>query len=137
VSLGWAFVDNLVVHATVAGTSATEPGLDCGSASPTARDTIVFHWLFGAGATWYALPADVYVSAVLGVSALSIEIDSMEYDGNLGAAFRVEAGKDFAVSEALSFGVALFVALGSNTYDDTDELVWTYTLGLMATAVYD
>jgi hypothetical protein len=114
---------NLALHATLFGWAISDPELTIDSESVTLPATLSVSGI-GAGATYYLMPANVYLSGSVGFGTLTFEVDSVSVDSDYGTLFDATLGKEWWVGENWGIGVA-----GSINYhsipDPSTEDNWT------------
>jgi hypothetical protein len=123
VDLGGTIADDLVLHARVASMSLIEPeysidGDDQGGADDLSANT----FLLGPAATYYFMPANVYVTAAVGLSQVRWQFRESDSEwGDLGVAFNLDAGKEWWVHEQWGLGVAGRLWFTGIAADENDE----------------
>ncbi|HVV49289.1 MAG TPA: hypothetical protein VHO06_06510, partial [Polyangia bacterium] len=126
VAVGGAVIPNLALFGNLFFTGSTNPDISAtgyGSQSTTG-DTFVGG--FGAGAAYYFMPVNIFISAALG--AVEFELD--DANGNsvsqskIGLGFEGLVGKEWLVSPHWGLGAALeFVAASMADKNDT-SVTW-------------
>ncbi len=107
--IGWSIVNNLVLHLNFASVSAINPKVSITSGGTTlskdvsASETVT---LFGLGASYYIMPANIYVGGSVGASSLSLTTDKSTTDSGTGWGLTLNAGKEWWVSDNWGLGVA-------------------------------
>jgi hypothetical protein len=118
VAAGYVVIPNLAVHATLWGWGLNDPDL---SVSGTFGGTSfanhgIFQMIaFGAGATYYVMPINAYLSSSIGVGSFS-GTDELEGQSQSGLALDVTAGKEWWVKDEWGAGASL-----SYTYASADD----------------
>ena len=119
---GWVR-PNLALHGTGFGWQIIEPDLTIGSQSGKLQAELTVFGV-GAGATYYFMPANVYVSGSVGFGQLTMETDDVSADSDYGVLFDATVGKEWWVSDEWGLGVA--VGLGYHSIPDPSaEENWT------------
>jgi len=120
-AIGGAVTPNLAVHGTLWGWAVSSPDVELGSASGTASDATLNMSSYGAGITYYFVPANVYISPSLGLSILSIEEGGESARTDTGFGFDATIGKEWWVSDGWGLGVAGAFTYHSVPDGDIDE----------------
>jgi hypothetical protein len=136
VAVGAVVLPNLAVHGNLFGWTASDMkvefnGVDVGPDLPADVTAAGF----GAGLTYYLMPANVYLSGTLGSGTLEIEGQHVRGETDSGVFLQFSLGKEWWVSDGWALGVA-----GGTTYHnfndpdvDHDWSGWSYTLRFSAT----
>jgi hypothetical protein len=104
-AIGAIVTPNLALHGTLYGWMADEPDVEYGSTSgETMSDVDMI--AFGAGATYYMMPLNLYVSSSLGVGTLDIITPWGAGATDPGFAVDVTIGKEWWVGGSWGLGVA-------------------------------
>jgi hypothetical protein len=125
IAIGAVVRPNLAIHGTLFGWSVSDPDVDVTisgvSGSGTAKGTATISAV-GGGATYYLMPANVYLSGSAGFGTFSFDPDtgsSAETDGGLALAFT--AGKEWWVANSWGLGVAVGYVFSSLPDKDVSE----------------
>lgn len=121
IGIGGRVSENLLLHGTLWGWVLSDPDFDLkvsglGSSSGTAHGTLTMSAV-GVGATYYFMPANMYVSGSIGTSALTGDKD-MDGKSKSGLAFDAMLGKEWWVGEAWGLGLAGYFDYFSAKDDD-------------------
>lgn len=109
IAIGGVVSPNLAIHGTLFGWSVSDPDVTISgvSGSGTAKGTATVSAV-GAGATYYFMPVNVYLSGSAGFGTFVFDPDSgskAETDGGLALAFT--AGKEWWVGNSWGLGAAV------------------------------
>lgn len=130
--LGYAIVENFILHGRLGGTSVASPDIELGDVTVEGTDddvSSVFSGL-GVGATYYFMPVNVYVTGALTASALAIQEDGETLtDTDLGPALHLGVGKEWWVSRNWGIGVGAEVVFGRIRSEGNDD--WDVTSGIV------
>jgi hypothetical protein len=109
IDLGGAVTENLVIHARMSDLSMVNPnvsvdGMDLGDADETSLTA----FLFGPAITYYLMPANVYLTAAIGISWLRITNWNTDRAAatDIGFGLNADIGKEWWVSDDWGLGVA-------------------------------
>jgi hypothetical protein len=83
---------------------------DSGGRGPP-LESLVFGGI-GIGVTWYAMPANVFLSGVFGLGTLTTRVNGADAHTNPGPVARFGVGKEWLVSPSWGLGVAGYLNLG-------------------------
>jgi hypothetical protein len=120
IAAGYVVMPNLAVHATLWGWGLNDPdahvtGAFGGTSVPNHG---IFEMIaFGAGATYYLMPLNAYLSSSVGVGTFS-GTDELDGQSETGLAVDVTAGKEWWVKDDWGAGAAL--SFGYASADDKD-----------------
>ena len=118
VAAGYVVMPNLAVHATLWGWGLNDPDVDVSGAigvGSLASHGIFQMIAFGAGATYYLMPLNAYLSSSIGVGSFSGS-DELDGQSKSGVALDVTAGKEWWVNPEWGAGASL-----SYTYASADD----------------
>jgi hypothetical protein len=122
-AIGGVVARNLAVHATLAGWSVTDPDLDFGEISVESDDVTLGLSMFGAGVTYYIMPANIYLSGSLGAAVLTLDVDGDDAESDAGLGIDLTVGKEWWVGSRWGLGAALganFHNVPSKDFEDQD-----------------
>ncbi len=108
-----------------------------GQATSTSGTTAVMVG-FGPELTYYFTPSNVYLSATLAVTRLSLEVNGTKADSNYGFGAQLGVGKEWWVSDHWGLGLVGRLSLSSNEDQGTNApTLSTWGLGLAFSATYN
>jgi tetratricopeptide (TPR) repeat protein len=129
---GVALAGKLVLYGEFGGGSVTKPNVKVGDQSAS-FDGEFSVFTFGAGAAYYFMPINVYLSGTIGGSQVTLKVRSATLERMLesktGFGVTLSAGKEWWVSKDLGLGVALQLhgsAVKENIPVDPDTLTPTW-----------
>ena len=140
-AVGWAVLENFIVHATLNGGSVHDEHKKAGQhdAHGKAPNTIV--GFAGAGLTYYLMPANVYLTGSVGVAGLG-EISASGHEqhhakAGLGSSFAV--GKEWWLGGQWGLGAAVTGAYyqGSLELHDSHSTYRGFTSGVALSATFN
>jgi hypothetical protein len=119
IAVGYCVMPNLAVHATLWGWGLNDPDTDVSGSFVTSLPThgIFEMTAFGAGATYFVMPLNAYVSSSIGLGAFT-GTDELDGQSERGLAVDVTAGKEWWVNDEWGAGAALSFSYASA--DDKD-----------------
>jgi hypothetical protein len=120
-AIGGTVSPNLASHATLAGWSVSDPEVDLGPIDVEIDDATLSLSMFGAGATYYFMPANIYISGSIGAAMLTSEVDGDEEESDTGIAVDLTAGKEWWVGNSWGLGVAVGANLHSVPASDFED----------------
>ena len=115
-SLGWAVVDNLILHLDFASAQLVNPSVSLTRGGTTiSKDATASETLssFGAGASYYIMPANIYIGGAIHAATLSLDTNTSHVDSGLGWGLALNAGKEWWVSDNWGLGLAAQVRFSS------------------------
>jgi hypothetical protein len=125
VALGGFVRPNLAAHATLLGWIARDPDIDVADgATVPSVDRLLFVGL-GAGATYYLMPANVYVSPSVGLGTVEASGDDGWETGFGGYVVDLTVGKEWWWQESWAVGVAFGVGYYSIPAGDGSDVSGT------------
>jgi tetratricopeptide (TPR) repeat protein len=129
---GVALAGKLVLYGEFGGGSVTEPKVKVGDQS-SSFDGEFSVFTFGAGAAYYFMPINVYLSGTIGGSQLTLKVRGAALERMLesktGFGVTLSAGKEWWVSKDVALGVALQLhgsAMKEDIPGDPDTLTPTW-----------
>jgi hypothetical protein len=135
IALGGIVGKNLAVHGTLGGWSISDPDLEVTELGATTVSGDLTMSYFGAGLTYFVMPANVYLSGSLGLATISFKHDRVEVETDTGLAAEISLGKEWWLGNRWGLGAA--VALNYHSIPDGDvDASWqgtVLTLRLSAT----
>ncbi len=117
--IGGTVGNNLAVFADLGGFTMIDPDVEWAGATGSTGDTEVVVSGFGLGATYYWMPANVYISASALTSRSGITFQGSEGSSEFGGTVFVAVGKEWWIGDKWGLGVALFADFG--TMKDQDD----------------
>jgi hypothetical protein len=134
-SIGGVVAKNLALHGTVFGWLVSDPDVSVDSlGSGTAQGDLDLTG-YGAGLTYYFMPANIFVSGSLGTGKLSIDTPAGTAESDNGIVGEISVGKEWWLGG--SWGLGLSGSFGFHSIPDGDiDENWTgnsFALRLSAT----
>jgi hypothetical protein len=120
-AIGGVVARNLALHGTISGWSVSDPDFEINGTKFDTNDVTLSLAMFGAGLTYYFMPANIYISGSLGAGILTLTVDGDDEDSDPGPAVDLSAGKEWWVGKSWGLGVALGTNFHSIPSSDTDE----------------
>ena len=105
-AVGACVSENFALHATFFGWSQSNPDVEIANLGSGELDGSYGMSGYGGGATYYFMPANVYLSGSLGVGYLSIDTDFGDDTSDAGFAMDLSVGKEWWVGNSWGLGVA-------------------------------
>jgi hypothetical protein len=125
-AIGAIVSPNLAVHGTLFGWLISDPDVEITGLGSEQANADVDLSGFGAGLTYYFMPANVYVSGTIGAGTLSIDGVGGNYESDTGILFDLTVGKEWWVGNRWGLGVA--GGFGYHSIPETDiEDNWSGT----------
>lgn len=106
VAIGAVVKENFAIHATLGAWAVVDPTFEFDGLEETATDTSIAMSMFGGGFTYYFGPSNVYLTASVGASVLSFEIEGDRETSDTGIAVDVGLGKEWWVSDGWGLGAS-------------------------------
>lgn len=132
VSIGGAVLENLVLHADLVTSLATNPTLTVGDKEPVETEDAGSRLTgFGGGATYFFMPLNVYVSGSVLASSINIEQDGATLGRTeLGIGGMLQAGKQFWIGSewAVDVGPSFHLATMSDSAGGGRIVGWAANL---------
>jgi len=117
-AIGAVVAPNLAIHATVFGWLVSDPTVEVDSlGSGTANGDLDLS-AFGAGLTYYFMPANIYVSGSAGIGKLTIDSPSGNAETDNGFVGELTVGKEWWLGN--SWGLGLSGSFGFHSIPDGD-----------------
>ncbi len=127
IAVGWAIKDNLILYGQLFDDIAMDPTVERDGVSTTANDTAAGVVGPGIGLTYYLMPTNLYLSATLGMTQLTIQEDGEEVgETDFGPGLSAMFGKEWWVSANWGLGLAGQAFFGSMK-DKGGSPTWTTT----------
>ncbi|MBN1652506.1 MAG: hypothetical protein JXA30_01890 [Deltaproteobacteria bacterium] len=148
VDLGWAVIENLIVHARLAFDDATDPVVEYdGRKYVDVRRSYVFVWKTLAAVTYYIMPINLYGTAAIGIERADITIDDIRlYDGlrtkgsDVGFALEVDIGKEWWAESEWGVGLSGKFGYANLPPEDSSSLsdrLHVITSGVLISITYN
>jgi len=139
--IGGALVDNLVLHGRLSDMSVASPTVYLNDQElGTAEDASLTFYLLGVGLTYYLMPANVYLTAVVGVAGEESDNGTTTTETNkAGFAFEGDIGKEWWVGDNWGIGVAgrfTFASIPEELSDDDSTTLRGLGFGVLFSATY-
>jgi hypothetical protein len=137
-AIGGVVTENLAIHGTLFGFSMVDPtvefnGTELGEANGSMTMSAV-----GAGVTWWAMPANFYLSGSVGFGTLTADPDgSSAASSDTGFAMELALGKEWFVSDSWGLGIGGGLSFHSIPDGDLPENWSGVSLSLRFTATYN
>lgn len=141
--IGYALVENLILHATLASKSMLGPEVSSNGYTETASgDISIGETMIGGGLTYYIMPVNIFCSGSIGLGNVSIENSEkdMRVASEKGFAMQVKIGKEWWISRRWGLGFALAyerTKLTNNPPGDVKELIDSNNFGIHLSATFD
>jgi hypothetical protein len=124
-SVGGNIVEDFSLFGYVGISVVTNPDVTLGSATTGTGDSSLNFASMGAGASYYFMPNNVYVSGTLLMTRLTTTVNGSSGSTNAGFGAKVAIGKEWWVSEHWGMGIAAEFAFGSNIDQGSNPPTWT------------
>ncbi len=131
--IGGAPLENFILFAELQSAALVDPDVEWAGYSGTTEDTTLSVAGLGAGACYYFMPTNLYVSGSVSSSQATLEVDGASTDSNSGLGIGITVGKEWwsGPKRQWGLGVALdarYSALSveefdGNEYDLTNTFV--------------
>lgn len=106
--IGTNISENLILFGDLGGFSLIDPEMEWQGQSGTVEDVSVSAMGFGAGATYYMMPANFYLSGSVMYVSDTIEFSGSKGESEYGIGFFACIGKEWWVGDNWGLGAALF-----------------------------
>ena len=118
IAIGAIVSPNLAIHGTLFGWLISNPDISAlGATAPTSNFTLDMSAV-GGGLTYYFMPANIYISASIGVSRLHLDVSGFSGNTDAGFASDFTVGKEWWAGNNWGLGVA--VDAGFHSIPDPD-----------------
>lgn len=111
--IGGVVGNNLALFGDLGGFAMSDPDVEWAGSSASTGNTEVVVSGIGLGATYYWMPANVYISASALTSRSSLTFQGSEASTELGGSAFVAVGKEWWVGDKWGLGVAIFADFGT------------------------
>jgi hypothetical protein len=118
VAAGVAISDRLVLYGELASGATADPDIEVNGVSRN-LDGSVTVTAIGAGAAFYIMPVNAYVSATVSGTQVTFELDNEKFESEIGAGLTLSAGKEWWLARNLGVGAALQLHASSAKTNDT------------------
>ena len=105
-AIGAMVKENFAVHATLGGWALIDPTLEFAGLEEVVNDASVTVILVGGGFTYYLGRSNTYLTASVGASTLTIDLEGESDESDTGVAVDVGLGKEWWVSDRWGIGVS-------------------------------
>jgi hypothetical protein len=137
-ALGYAIIENLILHANVYGPVIYDPTLEVNHDEMTLKDGAAYLMGYGGGITYYFMPVNIYATLAAGAARIRIAPDEgPELGTEYGFSMQVIVGKEWWVGDNWGLGIA-----GTGVYQRMEGTengpIWTtFAGGLMFSVTYN
>jgi len=142
IQIGGAVSENLIIYGEFGAIIQVDPSWELlGQSVENGPDVKVTVSDFGAGITYYIMPANVYFSLSLLGSGVSLEVGEAEFESDIGFGINVMIGKEWWVGDDWGLGVAGFGYYSA--MDDKEKFLgYTHSIsnisfGILFTVTYN
>ncbi len=111
--IGGAVSDNVIIYGEIGGDVYLSPTVKAVGEEVEVTDVTVNPLGFGAGVSYYIMPANIYFSLSLLMSTITVEVDGETIESDIGFGFKVLAGKEWWAGEDWGLGIAVFGSYSS------------------------
>jgi len=135
IAIGAIVAPNLALHGTLLGWSISDPDAEFNGADVGTADGDLTAAGFGAGLTYYVMPANIYLTGTIGSGSLEFDAGNLSGETDNGLILGFGIGKEWWVSDGWALGAAFGLTHHSFNDPDVDE-PWSgtsYTLRFTAT----
>ena len=123
VNVGASLAENLILSANLWSATAVAPTVSAGGSSTNLNQSFVSLIALGPSLTYYAMPANVYLTGTAGFGKLSVSKNNPS-STSMGPHFRFSLGKEWWTTDQWGLGMAAVVSLGANRDDGADNATW-------------
>lgn len=123
-AIGAVVANNLALHATVFGWLVSDPDAEVDSLGSGTADGDLDLTAFGAGLTYYFMPANIYISGSVGAGKLSFDSPVGDFESDRGLAGELTVGKEWWIGGGWGLGLSGSFGFHSIPDGDVDEN-WT------------
>jgi len=114
IQLGYSVIENLQLFFTLGGNIITEPKYKLnGVEATTTTSTNVSLYRYGAGATYYFMPYNAFLTFDVTSGQNEIEINNVSSKSDHGVVFNFGAGKEWWVSNDWGLGAMFYFYTGT------------------------
>lgn len=137
ISLGYAIIENLIVHFGVSGPILLDPTYSSGGISEKTEGVSVGSGGPVGGLTYYFMPLNLYLTAMVGSASMDLTVDGERIaETEDGISFQFSIGKEWWTTR--NWGVGVAGALFIQSIEDKSELTWTNVAGgVLFSATYN
>jgi hypothetical protein len=136
IAIGGIIAPDLAVHGTLNGWFLSDPEVELDNSTGDLPGDFYLS-AFGGGVTYYLMPANVYLSASVGVGMLTVDVGNVSVETDMGPVVDVTIGKEWWVGDEWGLGVAGTVGYHSIADPDVDENWSGISVGLRFSATYN
>ena len=142
--IGGAPTDNLIIHARMSDFAMIGPKVEIAGDSGELDGSLASH-LLGIGLTYYFMPVNLYLTAVIGAGWLTLDPDTDDDEDSratdMGVGFEFDVGKEWWVSDNWGLGLAGRFSLSSGTTENENTDIKSdfamLGFGLLFSATYN
>ncbi len=106
VAVGATITENFALHAEIFGAGLVDPQVYQDGTEKGQLEGEYTLGAFGAGVTYYFMPANFYLSAAVGLSIIKAEIGNQVFESDAGVAANLMFGKEWWVHRDWGIGIA-------------------------------
>jgi hypothetical protein len=122
IAIGGIITPNFAIHGTLLGWGINEPDVELtGYPTPGSLPADLILSGAGAGATYFIMPVNIYLTGTFGFSQLTVSEGSLSVNSSTGFMFEFALGKEFFVSDRWGLGFAVGVNYHSIPEEGVDE----------------
>ncbi len=138
-AIGGAVTENVILGAHIYDGLVVNPNvtLSSGASGSTSNTTLTMLGI-GPELTYYFMPSNLYLSATLAVTKLSLTVNNITGNSNAGWGGRLALGKEWWAGDHWGLGVVGHFSYASNGDQGTNaQTLSTWGLGLAFSATYN
>jgi hypothetical protein len=120
IAIGGVVTPNLAIHGTLFGWLVSDPDIEYPGGSVSISGDLDLT-AFGAGITYFIMPANVYVSGSIGAGSLTLDTSIGEGETDTGPVIDLTIGKEWWVSDGWGIGAAVSLGYHSVPEKGLDE----------------
>ena len=141
--VGRAVVPNVVLHGQLLGAVAIAPAFsNLDGTLPSGGDAAARVFGIGVGASFYIMPANVYLAGTLSLSQVTLVNAGVVLDAGVAHGIAIAGGKEWWVSERVGLGVAVQLAGVAGAVNGvrgggSERSYRAQTIGAMVSVSYD
>jgi len=120
-AVGGTVAKNLALHGTVFGWLVSDPDVEVDSLGTGSAEGDLDLTAFGAGLTYYFMPANIYISGSVGAGKLSFDSPVGDFESDRGLVGELTVGKEWWIGGGWGLGLSGSFGFHSIPDGDIDE----------------
>ena len=118
--IGGAVANNMILYGEFGGNTMTDPEVEWAGMTVSTDETSLSVFGVGIGLGYYFMPGNIYVSASINMSQVTLEVDGESSESDPGIGTWLMVGKEWWVGKRANWGLGLALAFHYSVVEAED-----------------